>query len=86
MVRRFAIVCALGLLPLCRPAPACKCIGSLSPCNQTGASDVVFIGTVESMDPTFLNRWNMSSQASMASVNEAYIDARQHPSSSPSPA
>jgi hypothetical protein len=80
MVRRLAILCALWLVALGRPALACKCISSLEPCNQTGASDVVFIGTVESMEPVFLSRWNPSSQASMGSLNEAYIDARQHPS------
>jgi hypothetical protein len=80
MLRRFAILCALWLVSLGRPALACKCIASLQPCNQTSSSDVVFIGTVESMEPVFLSRWNPSSQASMESLNEAYIDARQHPS------
>ena len=41
---------------------------------------MVFIGTVESMEPMFLSRWNTASQASMESLNAAYIDARQHPS------
>jgi hypothetical protein len=80
MVRRIAFLCALWLAPFGRPALACKCLTSLQPCNQTSASDVVFIGTVEMMEPLFLSRWNLSSQASMESVNEAYIDARQHPS------
>ena len=79
-IRRFPIVCVLLLLALGRPALACKCLSSLSPCNQAGASDVVFIGTVESLDPVFLNRWNLLTQSSMTSLNEAYIDARQHPS------
>jgi hypothetical protein len=68
------------MVSLGRPALACKCLSSLGPCNQTGSSDVVFIGTVESMEPMFLSRWNPSSQASMAPVNEAYIAAREHPS------
>jgi hypothetical protein len=79
-IRRLPILCVLSLVPLGGPALACKCISSLSPCNQVGASDVVFIGTVESMDPIFLNRWNLSSQSSLAALNEAYLDARQHPS------
>ena len=79
-IRRFPIVCVLLLLALGRPALACKCLSSLSPCNQAGASDVVFIGTVESLDPVFLNRWNLSTQSAMTSLYEAYIDARQHPS------
>lgn len=80
MARRFAISCVLWLAACGRPMLACKCISSLAPCNQTRSSDVVFIGTVEAMEPMFLSRWNWSSQASMASLNEAYIDAREHPS------
>ena len=80
MLRGLAILSVLWLIPFSRPALACKCIGSLQPCNQTSSSDAVFIGTVEAMEPLFLSRWNPSSQASMVSLNEAYIDARQHPS------
>lgn len=80
LVRKLPILCVLALVPFCRPALACKCISSLSPCNQTAATDVVFIGTVESMEPMFLNRWNLSSESSVAGLNEAYIDARRQPS------
>jgi hypothetical protein len=80
MHRRFAIVCALWLMALAPPALACKCISALQPCNQTSATDAVFIGMVESIEPMFLSRWNASNQASMESLNEAYIEARQHPS------
>lgn len=80
MVRRFAIFLVLALTLHSRLALACKCISTLGPCNQTGASDVVFLGTVEAMEPMFLSRWNPLGQASMGPVNEAYIDARQHPS------
>jgi hypothetical protein len=80
MARGWAISAAWWLIAFSQPALACKCIGSLAPCNQTRSSDVVFIGTVETMEPMFLSRWNLSSQASIESLNEAYIDARQHPS------
>jgi hypothetical protein len=80
MVRRFAVYFLLWRVSYSWPALACKCISSLGPCNQTASSDVVFIGTVEAMEPMFLSRWNLSGQASMGPVNEAYIDARQHPS------
>jgi Carboxypeptidase regulatory-like domain len=75
-----AICVALWSALFARPAMACKCLSVLQPCGQTSASDVVFIGTVESIEPMFLSRWNPSSPASMTSLNEAYIDARQHPS------
>ncbi len=79
-IRKLPILGYLSLVLLGRPALACKCISSLSPCNQTAATDVVFIGTVESVEPMFLNRWNLSGQASVALLNEAYIDARRRPS------
>ena len=80
MLRRLAILCVLWLVSLAPRALACQCIGSLQPCNQTAASDVVFIGTVESMEPMFLSRWNPSNQSSIQSLNEAYIEARRSPS------
>jgi len=79
-IRELPILCVLALVPLTRPALACKCISSLAPCNQASASDAIFIGTVESMEPLFLNRWNLQSHSAMAPVNEAYQEARQHPS------
>jgi hypothetical protein len=77
MVTRLAICLALWCA---QPALACKCLSAFQPCTQTVSSDVVFIGTVESIEPMFLSRWNPSSSVSMESLNEAYIDARQHPS------
>jgi len=67
-------------MALCLPAAfGCKCEMSLSACNEVGASDAVFIGTVESIEPSFLNRWNLSSSASMQALNQAYLDAEEHP-------
>jgi hypothetical protein len=57
----------------------CKCEMTLSACNEVGASDEVFIGTVESIEPSFLNRWNLSSAASIRALNDAYLKAEQHP-------
>ena len=37
---------------------ACKCEISYPVCNEVVANDVVFIGTVESIEPTFLDPWN----------------------------
>ena len=80
MPGRFAFACVLCLLPFAPRAFACSCISSLLPCHETLASDVVFIGTVESMEPMFLSRWNLTSPKNMESLNEAYLTARQHPS------
>jgi hypothetical protein len=53
---------------------------ALSTCNEVAASDLVFIGTVVSIEPLFLNRWNLTSPASLRSLNNAYAIAREQPS------
>lgn len=40
---------------------ACKCEISYPVCNEVVANDVVFIGTVESVEPAFLDPWNPKS-------------------------
>ena len=37
---------------------ACKCLVAYPVCNGVAASDLVFIGTVESIEPAFLDPWN----------------------------
>jgi hypothetical protein len=80
MTRAFSVL-FLGLsMLLSRPAHACGCMLALSTCNEVGASDLVFIGTVASIEPMFLNRWNLASPASLRSLNNAYTIAREQPS------
>ncbi len=45
-------------------------------------SDLVFIGTVQSIDPISLNLWNMTSPASVRQFNSAYTDAQAADSAS----
>jgi hypothetical protein len=61
-------------------AAACQCEVTLSPCGEAGASDLIFVGTVESIEPSFLNRWNVSQRTSMGSLTSAFGDALQNPS------
>jgi len=61
-------------------ALGCKCQMSLSSCDEAATSNVVFIGTVESIEPKFLSRWNLMAPSSLRSLNAAYIEAQQHPS------
>lgn len=70
------------LTPLLLPGPAraCNCETSFSVCNEVGASDLVFIGTVVSIEPIFLSRWNLSNRASLQLLNDAYNNAQDHPS------
>jgi hypothetical protein len=49
---------------------------SLSACREAAASDLVFIGTVESMDPGAFSRWNPAQRASLESLNRGYDQAR----------
>jgi hypothetical protein len=79
-MREFSALCFLLSILFARPARACECMVSLSTCHGVGASDLVFIGTVESIEPMFLNRWNLTSPASIRSINDAYAGAREHPS------
>ena len=59
---------------------ACKCQMSLGACNEVATSDVVFVGTVESIEPKFLSEWNLASPGALRKLNDAYIEAEQHPS------
>lgn len=61
-------------------ALGCHCQTSFAPCNEAAISNLVFIGTVESISPVFLSRWNTTSPASLRSINTAYVDAQDHPS------
>jgi hypothetical protein len=60
---------AFGLL--CFPAAvlACKCAAPATVCRQVAASDIVFIGTVESIAPRFLDYWNPTRQQSLTLLN-----------------
>jgi hypothetical protein len=69
----------VSLILLARPALACQC-EIFSTCNEVASTNLVFIGTVESIEPAFLNRWNPTSASSMKMLNDAYLEAQQHPS------
>lgn len=63
-----------------RAMQACACQTSYGSCNEVVASNLVFIGTVEAIEPIFLNRWSLTSRTSLQSLNNAYLDAQEHPS------
>src|ERR1700679_715209 len=62
-------VLALSLLLLPAPVLACKCAGPTGVCQRVAASDIVFIGTVESIVPHFLDRWNPEQKQSLTLLN-----------------
>jgi hypothetical protein len=61
-------------------ASACECEASFATCKEVRLSDLVFVGTVESIEPIFLSRWNGTNQSATQSLNEAYMAAQEHPS------
>ena len=61
MVRALVV----SLLAIPSALPACKCLLTLSACYEVAVADRVFIGTVESVEPSFLNRWNPSKASSL---------------------
>ena len=56
----------------CLPCPvfACKCMVSQSVCHETASSEVVFIGTVESVEPSFLDPWSVAQRPALALLNQ----------------
>ncbi len=56
---------SVSLLLIPTPLPACQCLLTLSACHEVAVADRVFIGTVESVEPSFLNRWNPSKTSSL---------------------
>jgi hypothetical protein len=54
----------LSLLSIPTALPACQCLLTLSACHEVALADRVFIRTVESVEPSFLNRWNRSKSSS----------------------
>jgi hypothetical protein len=75
MFRLASLLCFLPIAVL-----GCECQTSYSACNEFGISDLVFVGTVESIEPIFLSRWNLSNPAILQSLNAAWIEAQQHQS------
>lgn len=61
----------LRLLPLLLPvaAFACQCPLPPSVCQRVATTDIVFIGTVESIAPRFLDYWNPEQRQSLTVLN-----------------
>jgi hypothetical protein len=59
-------VLSVSLLLAPTALPACQCLLTLSACHEAALADRVFIGTVESVEPSFLNRWNRSKSPSLS--------------------
>ncbi len=67
---------ALFALIVAQPALACKCPGFGTPCNEAVTSDLVFVGTVESVSPKFFDSWNTSQLSMLRTLNQQADAAR----------
>jgi len=56
------------LMPV--PGFACKCLVSYPVCQEVAATDFVFIGTVESVEPRFLDPWHAADAAAQTPIDE----------------
>lgn len=54
----------------------CKCEANYSACREANSSNVVFIGTVEAVEPGFLDTWNADRKATLDKLNEEYRGAQ----------
>jgi Carboxypeptidase regulatory-like domain len=61
-------------------AGTCHCEASFGACKEARLSDLVFVGTVDSIQPIFLSRWYGTNQSAMQALNTAFIRAQEHPS------
>jgi len=63
---------------ICLPGPAlgCKCTAEQSVCHATASSEVIFIGTVESVEPAFLDPWSLAQRPSLLLLNQQSQFAR----------
>ena len=51
-------------------ALACKCQMTMSVCNEVAATDIIFVGTVEAIEPSFLDSWNAGQRAALDLLNQ----------------
>jgi hypothetical protein len=59
MVARSAATAFISLLiSIPAPALACKCLVAYPACPEAASADAIFIGTVESVETGFLDRWH----------------------------
>jgi hypothetical protein len=61
-----------ALLFAATAAAACKCEATYGVCREAASSNVIFIGTVESIAPSFLDTWNESQKSSLELLNREY--------------
>ena len=59
-----------------RSPPGCKCEATYGACREAATATVIFVGTVESVTPTFLDTWNESQKSALELLNQEYLRAQ----------
>jgi hypothetical protein len=54
---------------------ACRCQMNFSACQEVAHSEVIFVGTVESISPNFLDQWNPSQAAFLGLLNQQFAES-----------
>jgi hypothetical protein len=55
---------------------ACKCQLTMSVCNEVASTDIIFVGAVEAIEPSFLDSWNAGQRAALDLLNQESARAR----------
>ena len=48
---------------------ACKCQLTMSVCGEVNSTDIIFVGAVEAIEPSFLDSWNAGQRAALDLLN-----------------
>jgi hypothetical protein len=54
----------------------CKCQLTMSVCNEVAATDIIFVGVVEAIEPSFLDSWNAGQREALELLNQESARAR----------
>ena len=77
-IRLAGALCSLAIAPA--STAACGCKLTLDVCAETLYSNVIFLGTVESVSPDFMSPWKPQSREPIAQVNRALEQYLEGPS------
>src|SRR5450631_3530529 len=57
-------------------ALACKCQLTMSVCGEVASTDIIFVGAVEAIEPSFLDSWNAGQREALELLNQESARAR----------
>ena len=57
-------------------ALACKCQLTMSVCDEVASTDIIIVGAVEAIEPSFLDSWNAGQRAALDLLNRESVRAQ----------